>query len=65
MAYMACGWNKRNVKGMMEYFAKGELPTTNRGHQRGNGSSTAPQEPAGYAGIRQWMQEEGIEHGNT
>jgi hypothetical protein len=36
MAYMACGWNKRNVKGMMEWFAKGELPNTRGGN--GNGS---------------------------
>jgi len=28
--YVGCGWNPRNVKGMLEHFARGEVPTTNK-----------------------------------
>lgn len=31
LAYVACGWNPKNVKGMMEYFVRDELPSTKGG----------------------------------
>ncbi|MCZ7543340.1 MAG: hypothetical protein M5R40_07275 [Anaerolineae bacterium] len=26
--WVACGWNRENVKGMLDWFQRGELPTT-------------------------------------
>lgn len=33
-AWIACGWNKLNVKGMLEFYGRRELPSTN-GRQNG------------------------------
>jgi hypothetical protein len=28
--YVGCGWNPRNVKAMLEHFARGEVPSTGK-----------------------------------
>ena len=56
LAWVACGWNPKNVKGMLEFYVKGELPSTS--NARG---SPRQLEPAGYGGLRDWMSEEGID----
>ncbi len=43
-AWIACGWSKRNVKGMMEWYVRRELPTTskkgaNNGANRASGGA--------------------------
>ena len=48
-AYVGMGWNPTNVKVMLEFFRRGEIP----GEQSRN-------EPAGYEGIRDWFDEQGI-----
>ncbi len=35
-AYIAAGWNKRNVAGMLEYYERGEVPRTGR-KKKGDG----------------------------
>jgi hypothetical protein len=33
-AYIMCGWNPRNVSGMLDFFKRGELPKPNNGHKK-------------------------------
>ena len=61
LAWVACGWNKRNVKGMIQHYVEGRIPGDNHGNGRGaRASPAAQQEPASWEGLRQWAKEEGI-----
>jgi len=44
------GWNKANVKGMLESFATGGIKSNGRGKNKS--------EPAGFAGIREYLEEQ-------
>ncbi len=54
-AWVGCGWNPTNVKGMLECFREGVIPST------GGKGKSAKSEPAGFSGIRDWLAEEGAE----
>jgi hypothetical protein len=51
-AWVGCGWNPTNVKGMLEMFRRGEIPSTGG---KGKGKS----EPAGYDAIRSYAARHG------
>ena len=53
-SWMACGWNKRNVKGMLQFYVENRLPGDN--HARA--SPNQEPEPKGFAGIRAWMEKQ-------
>jgi len=57
-AYIGLGWNKRNVKTMLEYYQRREIPVL---RSQRNNSWRQPQgnEPAGFAAIRELAIEEG------
>lgn len=53
-AWIGCGWNKRNVTGMLDFYRRGQLPSTGNGGNRGNtrassGTNRAPSEPVELA----------------
>lgn len=52
-AYVGLGWNPGNVKNMLAYYEKREIPAT-KGQRQAAGI-----EP--HAGIRQWLTEQGVE----
>jgi hypothetical protein len=37
--YIACGWNKLNVKGMLQWYQRREIPTTEHGKNSKQGST--------------------------
>ena len=53
LTYIGLGWNPGNVKNMLAYYEKREIPVT-KGQQKANGL-----EP--HAGIRQWLADEGVQ----
>ena len=53
LAYVGLGWNPGNVKNMLAYYEKREIPAT-KGQQKASGL-----EP--HAGIRQWLADEGVQ----
>jgi len=58
LGWMASGWNPKNVKGMLQFHARKEIPGDNH---NGQGARASPaNEPVGFAGIREWCQAEGI-----
>lgn len=50
--WIGLGWKPTNVKGMLEAYRKGGIPSKN-GKQQAN-------EPTGYAGIRAFMEEQNV-----
>jgi hypothetical protein len=60
-AYVGCGWNPRNVKAMLDYYAVGELPTTkpqkgNGRHDKGNGGQAVAQPPPEFTFVEpDWL----------
>jgi len=52
--YIACGWNKLNVKAMLEFFKRRELPGAN-----GNGARRTSSEHPAIAGMRMALEEMG------
>ena len=52
LAYIGLGWNPGNVKNMLAYYEKREIPGMKQ-------PKTANAEP--HSGIRQWLTEQGIE----
>ncbi len=46
-AWVLCGWNKRNVGGMLQYYREGRVPTTAPQSGRKGGSSTPRQQEQG------------------
>ena len=57
-AYVALGWNPLNIgnleDGMLSFFIRHELPSVNK-------RKTNTDEPASWAPLRKWAEEEGIE----
>jgi len=61
--WIGLGWNKQNVKGMLEFYARGETPRAGggNGHKRGrNGTNRKYPEPVEAtddvkAGIAEWL----------
>ena len=53
LAYIGLGWNPGNVKNMLAYYEKREIPAT-KGQRE-----SADAQP--HAGIRQWLTEQGVE----
>jgi len=51
-AYIGCGWNPGNVKNMLEFYGRREIPAT-----KGQHKANAPP----HAGIHQWLKEQGVE----
>jgi len=51
-AYVGCGWNPKNVKGMLEFYKRREIPDTNKKGKK---------EPAAFEVIRNWGRSHGIE----
>jgi len=51
-AYIGCGWNPGNVKNMLEFYGRREIPAT-KGQRNANASP--------HAGIHQWLKEQGVE----
>ena len=53
LAYIGLGWNPGNVKNMLAYYEKREIPTTKGQRESANAQP--------HAGIRQWLTEQGVE----
>jgi hypothetical protein len=54
-AYIAMGWNPRNVKGMLEHYVEHRIPGDDR--KATARASPVSSEPAGFEGIREWLRE--------
>jgi len=52
-AWVGCGYNPTNVKGMLECYREGTIPST--------GSKGKPAEPSGYPAIRVYAARHGVE----
>jgi hypothetical protein len=39
-AYILCGWNPRNVAGMLEFFRRGDIPKPGNGHRKNGRQET-------------------------
>lgn len=52
-AYVGLGWNPTNVKVMLEYFGRNEIPS---GNGRGQPASPAP-----HAGVLEWLEVQRVE----
>lgn len=52
-SYVGLGWNPTNVKNMLEYYGRREIPTGKTGGKQAN-------EPAGFQGIRDWGAQRGV-----
>jgi hypothetical protein len=44
-AYIVVGWNKRNIRGMLDFFGRNEIPGANGKYSHDNSSPTTPSEP--------------------
>lgn len=52
LAYIGCGWNPGNVKNMLDFYGRREIPGS-----KGMGKTS---EPAGFEGIREWGRRHGV-----
>jgi hypothetical protein len=61
-AWVGLGWNPTNVKGMLEFYERREIPPGNGAGRRKTPPGAAP-EPAGFAAIRAVLAREGVADG--
>ena len=56
--YVGQGWNPSNVANMLEFYKRNDIPGSGNGGNRNDKKSPTKNEPVGFQGIRDWLEEE-------